>query len=154
RRQQDDLARLRPVLIKQSRRHARGFPRARRRHQHGFAAHRERRLQFREDFVNGKHGTPRLARRPVHVLPQWRGLVRRIGLALWVGAKSMQAKLTGQVLAVLAVTASVAACGTTGRTADTRRGITDAAYTPLRDVNMIRPEIPLLLRNLQYPYAT
>lgn len=66
----------------------------------------------------------------------------------------MQAKLTGQMLAVLAVTASVAACGTTGRSADTRRGVTDAAYTPLRDVNMIRPEIPLLLRNLQYPYAT
>ncbi len=66
----------------------------------------------------------------------------------------MQAKLTGQVLAVLAVTAGVAACGTTGRTADTRRGVADAAYTPLRDVNMIRPEIPLLLRNLQYPYAT
>ncbi|MBI3438334.1 MAG: hypothetical protein HY054_06745 [Proteobacteria bacterium] len=66
----------------------------------------------------------------------------------------MQAKLTGQMLAVLAVTASVAACGTTGRSADTRRGVTDAAYTPLRDVNMIRPEIPLLLRSLQYPYAT
>lgn len=66
----------------------------------------------------------------------------------------MQAKLTGQMLAVLAVTASVAACGTTGRSADTRRGVTDAAYTPLRDVNMIRPEIPLLLRNLQYPYST
>jgi hypothetical protein len=66
----------------------------------------------------------------------------------------MQAKLTGQMLAVLAVTASVAACGTTGRSADTRRGVTDAAYTPLRDVNMIRPEVPLLLRNLQYPYAT
>ena len=66
----------------------------------------------------------------------------------------MQMKLTGQMLAVLAVTASVAACGTTGRSADTRRGVTDAAYTPLRDVNMIRPEIPLLLRNLQYPYAT
>ena len=66
----------------------------------------------------------------------------------------MQAKLTAQMVAVLAVTASVAACGTTGRTADTRRGVYDAAYTPLRDVNMIRPEIPLLLRNLQYPYAT
>ena len=66
----------------------------------------------------------------------------------------MQVKLTAQMVAVLAVTASVAACGTTGRTADTRRGVADAAYTPLRDVNMIRPEIPLLLRNLQYPYAT
>ena len=66
----------------------------------------------------------------------------------------MQTKLAGQMLAVLAVTASVAACGTTGRSADTRRGVTDAAYSPLRDVNMIRPEIPLLLRNLQYPYST
>ena len=66
----------------------------------------------------------------------------------------MQAKLTGQVLAVLAVTVGVAGCGTTGRSADTRRGVADAAYSPLRDVNMIRPEIPLLLRNLQYPYST
>lgn len=66
----------------------------------------------------------------------------------------MQAKLTGQMLLALAAAASVTACGTTGRSADTRRGVTDAAYTPLRDVNMIRPEIPLLLRNLQYPYAT
>jgi hypothetical protein len=45
-------------------------------------------------------------------------------------------------------------CCATGRTADTRRGITDAAYTPLRDVNMIRPEVPLLLRHLEYPYST
>ena len=66
----------------------------------------------------------------------------------------MQAKLTGQMLAVMAVSIGVAACGTTGRSADTRRGVTDAAYTPLRDVNMIRPEIPLLLRNLHYPYST
>jgi hypothetical protein len=51
----------------------------------------------------------------------------------------------------LAIT--VSSCGT-GRTADTRRGVSDAAYVPFRDVGLIRPEIPLLLRNLQYPYAT
>jgi hypothetical protein len=48
---------------------------------------------------------------------------------------------------------SVAACSS-GSTADTRRGVADAAYTPLRDVGLMRPEIPLLLRNLQYPYST
>ncbi|MBC7770108.1 MAG: hypothetical protein H7124_15095 [Phycisphaerales bacterium] len=53
----------------------------------------------------------------------------------------------------LAAVAVLAACSS-GRTADTRRGVTDAAYTPLRDVNLIRPEIPLMLRNLQYPYST
>lgn len=54
---------------------------------------------------------------------------------------------------VVIASAALAACST-GRTADTRRGVTDAAYTPLRDVNLIRPEIPLILRNLQYPYST
>lgn len=58
----------------------------------------------------------------------------------------------GMLIAVAAL-ALVSACST-GRTADTRRGVTDAAYTPLRDVNIIRPEIPLILRNLQYPYST
>jgi len=56
------------------------------------------------------------------------------------------------ILAAAALT-FVSACSS-GRTADTRRGVTDAAYTPLRDVNIIRPEIPLILRNLQYPYST
>ncbi len=65
----------------------------------------------------------------------------------------MNAKLVGKLIAVAAVSVSLAACST-GRTADTRRGVTDAAYSPLRDVNLIRPEIPLLLRNLQYPYST
>jgi len=51
------------------------------------------------------------------------------------------------------LTVAVAACST-GRTSDTRRGVSDAAYIPFRDVGLIRPEIPLLLRNLQYPYAT
>jgi hypothetical protein len=62
-----------------------------------------------------------------------------------------------QVLTRLALAAalavSVAACSS-GRTADTRRGVSEAAYIPLRDVGLMRPEIPLLLRNLQYPYST
>ncbi len=53
----------------------------------------------------------------------------------------------------LAAGLMMAACSS-GRTADTRRGVADAAYTPLRDVNLIRPEIPLILRNVQYPYST
>ena len=65
----------------------------------------------------------------------------------------MRANDLGKAAAVFTVCLCVAACST-GRTADTRRGVTDAAYSPLRDVNLIRPEIPLLLRNLQYPYAT
>ncbi len=65
----------------------------------------------------------------------------------------MRAKLVGKMVAVMAVSVGVAACST-GRTADTRRGVADAAYIPLRDVNLIRPEIPLLLRNLDYPYST
>jgi hypothetical protein len=65
----------------------------------------------------------------------------------------MRVKFVGTIVAALAVSVGLAAC-TTGRTADTRRGVSDAAYIPLRDVNLIRPEIPLLLRNLQYPYST
>lgn len=53
----------------------------------------------------------------------------------------------------LALSVGLTACSS-GRTADTRRGVTDAAYIPLRDVGLMRPEIPLLLRNLQYPYST
>jgi hypothetical protein len=56
-------------------------------------------------------------------------------------------------VALATIAAALSSCAT-GRTADTRRGITDAAYTPLRDINMIRPEVPLLLRNLEYPYST
>jgi hypothetical protein len=56
-------------------------------------------------------------------------------------------------MAALVLGAGAASCSS-GRTADTRRGVTGAAYIPLRDVNLIRPEIPLLLRNLQYPYST
>lgn len=56
--------------------------------------------------------------------------------------------LTAGFLAV-----ALAACST-GRTSDTRRGVGDAAYIPFRDVGLVRPEIPLILRNLQYPYST
>lgn len=63
----------------------------------------------------------------------------------------MQARKLG--MAVLAAALALGACSS-GRTADTRRGVTGAASIPLRDVGIIRPEIPLLLRNLQYPYST
>jgi len=59
-----------------------------------------------------------------------------------------KALIVGLVLAV-----SLAACST-GRTADTRRGVMDATSIPLRDVGLVRPEIPILLRDLQYPYST
>jgi len=65
----------------------------------------------------------------------------------------MRAKQWIRLIALAAIGLSVAACST-GRTADTRRGVSGAAAQPLRDVGLIRPEIPLLLRNLQYPYST
>jgi len=65
----------------------------------------------------------------------------------------MRARTSGILVALATIAAALSSCAT-GRTADTRRGITDAAYTPLRDINMIRPEVPLLLRNLEYPYST
>ena len=65
----------------------------------------------------------------------------------------MRARTIGQLILATAAALALASC-VTGRTADTRRGVTDAAYIPLRDMNMIRPEVPLLLRNLQYPYST
>ena len=58
-----------------------------------------------------------------------------------------------RAVAVVLVVALVAGCAT-GRTADTRRGMTRAAASPLRDIGVIRPEIPPLLRTLQYPYST
>lgn len=65
----------------------------------------------------------------------------------------MRAHFTATLAAILVLSAGLAACST-GRTADARRGVTDAAYIPLRDVNLIRPEIPLVLRDLRYPYST
>jgi len=47
----------------------------------------------------------------------------------------------------------VTACST-GRTADTRRGVINATAQPLRDVNLVRQEIPMVLRGLEYPYST
>lgn len=58
-----------------------------------------------------------------------------------------------KVLAIAVLGVALASCSS-GRTADTRRGVSGAAAIPLRDVGLIRPEIPLLLRNLQYPYST
>lgn len=63
----------------------------------------------------------------------------------------MHARALGLVL--MATALALGACSS-GRTADTRRGVTQAATIPLRDVGLMRPEIPLILRNLQYPYAT
>lgn len=60
---------------------------------------------------------------------------------------------TTRLALAVALSVMLASCST-GRTADTRRGVTDAAYSPLRDVGLMRPEIPLILRNLQYPYST
>lgn len=61
----------------------------------------------------------------------------------------------GKTIAAIGLSLALAlgACST-GRTADTRRGVGGAASIPFRDVGLIRPEIPLLLRNLQYPYST
>ena len=67
--------------------------------------------------------------------------------------RSMRAVIFGRVAVAAILAIGLAACSS-GRTADTRRGVGDAAYIPLRDVGLMRPEIPLLLRNLQYPYAT
>jgi hypothetical protein len=61
----------------------------------------------------------------------------------------MRVTLTiGLVLAL-----GAAGCST-GGTADTRRGVIDATAQPLRDVNLVRPEIPMVLRGLEYPYST
>jgi hypothetical protein len=65
----------------------------------------------------------------------------------------MRAHLIVGLISAVALSVAVSSCST-GRTADTRRGVTGAAAIPLRDVGLIRPEIPLLLRNLQYPYST
>lgn len=58
-----------------------------------------------------------------------------------------------RVLPMVAAAIVLSSCAT-GRTAETRRGVENAAVTPLRDVGLVRQEIPLLLRNLQYPYST
>lgn len=65
----------------------------------------------------------------------------------------MRMRSVGKFAVALAACVSVVSCST-GRTADTRRGVTDAAAIPFRDVGLMRPEIPLVLRNLGYPYST
>lgn len=42
----------------------------------------------------------------------------------------------------------------TSLTDRTRRGLANAATTPLRDVGLIRPDIPEVLEGLNYPYST
>jgi len=58
-----------------------------------------------------------------------------------------------RMVALLVTAAMVGGCAT-GRTADTRRGVMSAAATPMRDVGLIKPDIPPLLRNYEYPYGT
>lgn len=65
----------------------------------------------------------------------------------------MNVRVLGKLIVAATLALAIASCSS-GRTADTRRGVADAAYTPLRDVGLLRPEIPLLLRNLHYPYST
>jgi hypothetical protein len=65
----------------------------------------------------------------------------------------MRARTCVEFAIIVAAALSIASCST-GRTADTRRGVTSATTIPLRDVGLVRPEIPLALRNLQYPYST
>jgi hypothetical protein len=65
----------------------------------------------------------------------------------------MGKRTVAALVAILTLGVAAASCSS-GRTADTRRGVSGAAAIPLRDVGLIRPEIPLLLRNLQYPYST
>ena len=65
----------------------------------------------------------------------------------------MRVHTAGRLVAAIFISVCVSACST-GNTADTRRGVSGAAAIPFRDVGLIRPEIPLLLRSLMYPYST
>lgn len=71
---------------------------------------------------------------------RWRGVIRAI-TAGFVGAAAM----------------SVAACSS-GPDHDpideTRRGVADAAISPLRDIGLVRPDIPPPLQGLAYPYQS
>lgn len=63
-----------------------------------------------------------------------------------------------KALATLMIAAALGACASRGDGEDngrmdaTRRGMTDAAATPLRDVGIIRPDVPDLIESLRYPY--
>jgi hypothetical protein len=43
---------------------------------------------------------------------------------------------------------------TAERMDEARRGVADAAMTPLKDVGLVRPEIPPVLDRISYPYET
>jgi hypothetical protein len=49
--------------------------------------------------------------------------------------------------------AALSACASSAKSADdVRKGVADAATLPLRDVGLIRPEVPTPLKGLNYPY--
>lgn len=64
--------------------------------------------------------------------------------------------MRSNIWAALAATALALLAGScmSGRTQDTRDGVSDAMRSPFRDVGLIRPEIPTILRTLDYPYNT
>lgn len=55
--------------------------------------------------------------------------------------------------AVISVLALAGSCAS-GRSADIGRDVGDAVASPLRDVGIVRRDIPTLLLTLQYPYST
>ncbi|MBI1249888.1 MAG: hypothetical protein GC189_00255 [Alphaproteobacteria bacterium] len=58
-------------------------------------------------------------------------------------------------VAVMSVTACASRRGgDEGRMDAARRGVADAATSPLRDVGLIRPDIPPVLARLNYPYVS
>ncbi len=64
-------------------------------------------------------------------------------------------------LGVIVLALAATACASRAQTGDddtradrTRRGIAGAAQQPLRDVGLVRPDIPDLLENMRYPYST
>lgn len=83
-------------------------------------------------------------------------------MAAWTNA-------TVTVLISLSATALAAGCASRGdqaaptepdaprksaneRMDDARRGMADAAIAPLKDVGLVRPNVPLMLKDLTYPY--
>ncbi|NWG53683.1 MAG: hypothetical protein HXY28_08195 [Hydrogenophilaceae bacterium] len=66
-------------------------------------------------------------------------------------------RMAAMGLAVLAMTGCASSSGSRdddSRGDRTRRGFADAATSPLRDVGLIRPDIPEILEQLKYPYST
>jgi len=62
-------------------------------------------------------------------------------------------------IAALALVTLAASCASRPEGEDQRRGandnsLTHAAATPLRDVGLMRPDVPEMLRTLNYPYKT